>query len=154
MIQLTRPKEGASMVLSTVRINLKDEFTSDFDTDNGILVYLTSQLTGRLITTTPIANWGASYYNERIATFFLYVSADSSNWNLGRLMMGTTEYPLGFYNVSIYQNSSPTNMNSAGLNLVYTGLANLAASNAADSPTYTEYTTNDSDTNSVYITLA
>ena len=153
MIQLTRPKSGAAQSLTIVRVNLKDELTSDFDTSNGLLVYLRSQLTSKLITTTPIANWGAGFYNARFATFFLYVSPDGSNWNLGIIQMGTTEYPLGFYDINIYQNSSPTNFDSAGLNLLYTGLANVTASDAASSPTYTEYTTNDSDTERVYLTL-
>ena len=153
MIQLVRPESGASHQLEIVKLNLKDKLTSDFDTDDGILVSLKSQLTKKEVIFTPIANWGAGYYNARFATFFIYVSADGSNVNNGIIQMGTKDYPLGFYDVIIYQNSSPTNFDPSGLNVVYGGLANVSATTNAQSPTYTEYTTNDSDIENVYITL-
>jgi hypothetical protein len=151
MIQLDRAKEGAATLVSIVRINLKDKFTSDFDTANGILSVFTSQLTGKSQYKTPIVNFGANFYNDRFTTIYFYTSATGSNSYT--MQMGTSDYPLGFYDVSIYQNSSTSNFDPAGLNLVYTGLGNVTATSAAASPTFTEYTTNDADTDSVYITL-
>ena len=153
MIQLVRPESGGSHQLKIVKLNLKDKLSSDFDTDNGLLVSLKSQLTKKEVLFTPVANWGAAFYNERITTFFIYVSADGSNVNSGIIQMGTKDYPLGFYDVIIYQNSDPTNFDPSSLSVVYMGLANVSATTNAQSPTYTEYTTNDSDTENVYITL-
>ena len=137
MIQLICPEKGGYSQLTIVELNLRDRLTSDFDTDNGLLIYLTSQQTGALISTTPIVNWGID--NERATRFFLYVNADVSNLFIGIVKMGTAQYPLGFYDVSIFQNSDPTNFNSAGLNLLYNGLANVTASDNASSPKYKEY---------------
>jgi hypothetical protein len=81
MIQLICPEKGGYSQLTIVELNLRDRLTSDFDTDNGLLIYLTSQQTGALISTTPIVNWGID--NERATRFFLYVNADASNLFIG-----------------------------------------------------------------------
>ena len=152
MIQLNCPAQGSAMLMTLIEINLRDRLTSDFDTDNGLLIYLTSQQTGALITTTPIVNWGID--NERATRFFLYVSADGANYAIGILHMGTAQYPLGFYDVSIFQNSEPGNYDSTGLNLLYNGLANVTASEDASSPKYKEYgSTIVTGTQRVYLTL-
>tara|TARA_R100001463_G_scaffold15081_4_gene39447 strand:+ start:1311 stop:1754 length:444 start_codon:yes stop_codon:yes gene_type:complete len=71
---------------------------------------------------------------------------------LGLIQLGSTDYPLGFYDVTIYQNSSNSNLDPSGLNTtLYTGLLNLTSS--TDTTQYKQYTTNDTDTDSVYITL-
>ena len=111
--------------------------TSDFNTDNGILLYLTSQQTDAVITTTPPVSWGTE--TARSTRFFLYVNADTFNLSTGHIKLGTPTFPLGFYDISIFQNSSPTNFSSFGLNLLYTGLVNAIANDAAASPTYKEY---------------
>ena len=71
---------------------------------------------------------------------------------LGLIVLGNTNYPLGFYDITIYQNSSNSNLDPSGLNTtLYTGLLNLTSS--TDTTQYKQYTTNDTDTDSVYITL-
>jgi hypothetical protein len=71
---------------------------------------------------------------------------------LGLIVLGNTNYPLGFYDVTIYQNSSNSNLDPSGLTTtLYTGLLNLTSS--TDTTQYKQYTTNDTDTDSVYITL-
>jgi|TARA_R110001592_G_scaffold158228_1_gene389351 hypothetical protein len=71
---------------------------------------------------------------------------------LGLIVLGNTNYPLGFYDVTIYQNSSNSNLDPSGLTTtLYTGLLNLTSS--IDTTQYKQYTTNDTDTDSVYITL-
>jgi hypothetical protein len=72
----------------------------------------------------------------------------------GVIQVGTTDFPLGFYNITMYENTaSNTNLDPTGLRVIYTGLVNLSGVNGADGITYSEYTTNDSDTESVYITF-
>ena len=71
---------------------------------------------------------------------------------LGVIQVGTTDFPFGFYDIVIYKNSSNANLDPANVSVVlYTGLFNLKSTTAATQ--YTEYTTNDSDTESVYLTI-
>jgi hypothetical protein len=72
---------------------------------------------------------------------------------LGVIFLGSTDYPLGFYDVVIYQNSSNSNLDPSGLTTIWNGLMNLTNNANASPVDYTEYTTNDSDTESVYITF-
>ena len=69
----------------------------------------------------------------------------------GLIYLGTDDFPYGLYDVTIYQNSGTSNLDPDGLTQIYSGLMNLTAS-GNESVEYTEYTTNDSDTDSVYIT--
>ena len=71
----------------------------------------------------------------------------------GVISIGDQEYPYGFYDVTIYQNTSSSNLDPTGLTQVYSGLMNLSPTSDAEPVTYSEYTTNDSDTESVYITF-
>lgn len=154
MIQLVRAESGSSYQLTRVTINLKDKLTPDFDTSDGILISVRSQLSKRYRFFTPIVNWGEGYYNSRFTTFFIYTSATGSDVSLGIIQMGTEDYPLGFYDVIIYQNSFAANFNPDGLNVIYTGLANVTATTDAQSPIYTEYEkTYLESTTSVYETL-
>tara|TARA_Y100001972_G_scaffold45118_1_gene55723 strand:+ start:5263 stop:5700 length:438 start_codon:yes stop_codon:yes gene_type:complete len=71
----------------------------------------------------------------------------------GYITLANTDYPYGFYDVTIYKNTSNTNLNpnTVGVEPVYHTLMNLW--NRVESPTtFTKYTNNDTDTNSVYIT--
>jgi hypothetical protein len=71
----------------------------------------------------------------------------------GLIHLGTTDFPFDFYDVVTYQNTSNTNLDPSGLTTIWNGLMQLTASGTGyESPAYTEYTTNDSDTESVYIT--
>ena len=69
----------------------------------------------------------------------------------GLIYLGTDDFPYGLYDVTIYQNSDDTNIDPDGLTIIYQGLMNLIAS-GNEAVTYTEYTTNDDETDSVYIT--
>lgn len=72
----------------------------------------------------------------------------------GLLQMGNTDYPLGFYDVTVYKNTSNSNLDPSAANVVpvYYTLMNLFDSTKSPS-TFNSYTTNDADTNSVYITI-
>ena len=61
-----------------------------------------------------------------------------------------------WYDVNIYQNdpSTATNLDpDNAIKKIYTGLMNLTPKAGNEAIDYTEYTTNDSETESVYITF-
>tara|TARA_R110001592_G_scaffold174185_1_gene413000 strand:+ start:125 stop:562 length:438 start_codon:yes stop_codon:yes gene_type:complete len=90
--------------------------------------------------------------NENRYTEMKYTIGTTDLPLLGLIILGTTDYPFGFYDVTIYQNSSNSNLDPSGLTTtLYTGLLNLRS--LVDTTQYTSYTINDSDTDSVYITL-
>ena len=161
MIQLNVNKQGGLSKVFIIRLNLKDEISADFDTSKGLLVSCKSQLTGAEQNVTPIVNWGTSGFNDRITTFFLYTTPSNGNPANGYLSFGQItyptfyiNYPIGFWDIAIYENSASDNLLliNAGKKL-FTGLMNVEAADADGwSPTYKEYTTNDSDTESVYLT--
>ena len=149
MIQLTYP--DAASATFTYNLNLWDEF--DSTAEYKPLVTFTSQLTGNSKT---FLNSTTSFTNkDRYIALTLSVVTASGSENLatGLVFLGSTDFPLGFYDVTIYENSSNVNLDPAGLNVVYTGLMNLTSTTGTESVTYNEYTTNDSDTESVYITI-
>ena len=161
MIQLNVNKQGGLAKIFTVRLNLNDKMSTDFDTSKGLLVSCKSQLTGAEQNVTPIANWGANFFNDRITTFFLYTAPFNGDPAVGYLSFGQItyptfyiNYPIGFWDVVIYENSSSSNLlPSLAGKILYTGLMNVEPADADGwAPTYKEYTTNDSDTESVYLT--
>lgn len=90
--------------------------------------------------------------NENRYTEMKYTIGTTDLPLLGLLILGNTDYPFGFYDVTIYQNSSNSNLDPTGLTTtLYTGLLNLKS--LVDTTQYNQYTINDSDTDSVYITL-
>jgi|TARA_R110000824_G_scaffold303699_2_gene491432 hypothetical protein len=105
--------------------------------------------------TEKILNFMASLVtvtNENRYTEMKYTIGTTDLPLLGLIILGTTDYPFGFYDVTIYQNSSNSNLDPSGLTTtLYTGLLNLRS--LVDTTQYTSYTINDSDTDSVYITL-
>ncbi len=78
---------------------------------------------------------------------------------IGIIKMGTTDYPYGFYDTKVYQNTSDTNLDPDGLPLLWTGLMNLrtdygyVGSTPNPAVEYTEYSANDTDIENVYITF-
>ena len=145
MIQLSR--DDVTLV-NIQYVAVQDVMTS---TDYGLLATLTSQLTGK--SKTFICN--TNYISTRIASILIFVLASSSGENLtaGTIFLGSTDYPLGFYDITFYQNTSASNLDPTGLTIVSTQLANLSPTSDVNSVVYSEYTTNDSDTESVYITF-
>ena len=141
--------QTGALFLHKIYLNLYDEF--DSTTIYKPLVTVTSQLTGKSKTFVVFSLFSTN--KERwLECLFATTTTSSEDLDAGLVILGTTDYPLGFYDVTIYENSSNTNLDPSGLNLVYTGLMNLY-STTSPSVTYSEYTTNDSDTESVYITI-
>jgi len=145
MIQLLRD-DSTTINLQATSVDLMTSY------DYGLLTTLTSQQTGKSKTFIS----GVSYASvPRFVYLIILVLHETGGENLtsGTIFLGSTDFPLGFYDVTFYQNSSGTNLDPAGLPIVGTTLCNLRASSDVQPVTYSEYTTNDSDTESVYITF-
>ena len=147
MIQLSR---SSGTTTNHIYLNLYDEMTS---ADYAVLVSVKSQLTGK----TKTFRVTTSYTNKDRyiqMTIFVITSSGGENLESGVVFLGSTDFPLGFYDVVIYQNNNNTNLDpDNAIKTIYTGLANLSPTDAVEPVDYTEYTTNDSDTESVYITF-
>ena len=147
MIQLIRK---TSLSVHLIYLNIYDKMTN---ADYRPLMTITSQLTGNsktfIVTTVNYVN------KDRYVEMLVYVQPVSIGENLsgGSIYLGNTDFPLGFYDVVIYQNSSNTNLDPSGLTTIWNGLMNLTSNSTTNPVEYTEYTTNDSDTESVYITF-
>tara|TARA_R100000808_G_scaffold10810_1_gene28441 strand:- start:435 stop:899 length:465 start_codon:yes stop_codon:yes gene_type:complete len=154
MIQFSAPDSvGYHLIANTIYLNIYDEYTST--TVHRSLWTITSQFTKKSKTYLPSTNYSNK---DRYVSMNTVTTTGSDNLTGGIINLGTTDFPLGFYDVTIYQNSSDSNLDPTGLKVVYNGLMNLISINATtgvETPpvTYTEYTTNDSDTESVYITF-
>ena len=148
MIQLSRSN---STTTNTFYLNLYDEMTS---IDYSPLISLTNQLTGKSKVFRPLTVDTTNKDRYIKLSFQILTSSGSEDLTGGKAFLGSTDYPLGFYDVVIYQNNNNTNLDPANaIKTIYTGLANLSATDAVAPVDYTEYTTNDSDTESVYITF-
>ena len=149
MIQLKVRNAGDFIFLNKSYLDLYDKMTNS---DYRSLMTLTSAFTGKTKTFLP----NTDYTNkERYIIIGTYTTRDANQENLetGIIQLGTTDFPLGFYNVTIYENTSNTNLDPTGLAVIYKGLANVIVRSGSTQPvTYTEYTTNDSETESIYIT--
>jgi hypothetical protein len=143
----TKKDKAPDVFASNFYLNLFDKMTT---VDNGVLMTITSQLTGNSKTFLPTSVITTN--KERYLRLSIIVS-NADNLSLGILNLGTTDFPLGFYDVTIYENSSAANLDPSGLSVIFTGLLNLSSMDDTRAVTYTEYTTNDSDTESVYITI-
>ena len=143
----TKKDKAPTVFASNFYLNLFDKMTT---VDNGVLMTITSQLTGNSKTFLPTSVITTN--KDRYLRLTIIVSNDDS-LSIGVLNLGNTDFPLGFYDVTIYENSSAANLDPSGLSLIFTGLLNLSSMDDTRAVTYTEYSTNDSDTESVYITI-
>ena len=150
MIQTLINDTDGLMLQNKIYLDLYDKMTN---TDYRPLIYFKSQFTESVKKFTVTA----SYTSQERYVEITYNTArfiGQENLTGGNIFMGNTDFPLGFYDVTIFQNTSNTNLDSSGLTLLYTGLMNMAMNSGEVPPVeYTEYTTNDSDTESVYITI-
>ena len=143
----TKKDKAPTVFASNFYLNLFDKMTT---VDNGVLMTITSQLTGNSKTFLPTSVITTN--KDRYLRLTIIVSNDDS-LSIGVLNLGNTDFPLGFYDVTIYENSSAANLDPSGLSVIFTGLLNLSSMDDTRAVTYTEYSTNDSDTDSVYITI-
>ena len=130
----------------------------DIQTNGMPLMELRSHQTGNSTTCIPTS------YGERNPRFTkvilrtrIFETSESDRKTYGFIQVGIEERPMGFYDVIAYDNSSPVNLDPTGLTVLWRGLGNLTAkqtgTNKFPAVEYTEYNTNDTDTESVYVTI-
>ena len=131
-----------------------------------ILYKLESQQTGKtkIFTRTgvaPAVGKNLNKYKRQVTLSLSYSANPSSTEDLSaaEVRVGTDDFPLGFYNMTVYETDTDGELNPDNAKAVlYNGILNMKAreapgtSNDFPSVVYTEYTTNDADTDSVYIT--
>ena len=100
----TKKDKAPSVFASNFYLNLYDKMTT---VDNGVLMTITSQLTGNSKTFLPTSVITTN--KDRYLRLTIIVS-NSDTLSLGILNLGNTDFPLGFYDVTIYENSSAANL--------------------------------------------
>ena len=108
----------------------------------------------------PIVGINVNSFDRWVYTTWYYQTNPDAVEDLsaGKILVGTNDFPLGFYNLTIYETDTngeldPDNAKST----LYNGIVNMhpvtndSASNFEEVQ-YNEYTTNDSDTENVYLT--
>jgi hypothetical protein len=151
MLQLKIRNYNAGIIYNNlVYLDLYDKWiTSDPDT-KWLLCELTSQFTDKTVYFLPTGVWT---YKDRYVQLSIRTTRGLPAPSVTVVELGTTELPLGFYDITIYQNTDNANLDPTGLTTIYEGLMNLSIISGATEPVvYTEYTTNDADTESIYIT--
>ncbi len=131
-----------------------------------LLYKLKSQQTGKIKVftntgTSPAVGVNVNTFDRSITGSFKYSVIPSATEDLsaGELKIGNADFPLGFYDLTIYQSETDGDLNPDNATAtLYTGLLNFTASDELTTDTnfqavkYKEYTTNDTDTEAVYIT--
>ena len=166
-IELQDPTPN-SFVYTNFWADVKDKITtpitylsavSQFLATPYFLIEYKSQLTGKIKRFNPfgaLGRLGGVTHDDRYLWFLSKVSlTDSDDVANGLIKVGTTDMPYGMYDFKIYE------MESAGdydpdnaLATLFSGLMNLSArGDYKQSVEYTQYNDNDSDTESVYITI-
>ena len=156
MIQLEILPAGNLLYQKTVYLNLADKWITQPEPDTKfVLGELICQYTGFTQYNFISTNWDNSerYVEVAIRNWPDYI--ESSTW----FKMGTTNSPLGFYDFNLYQNVNDTSLDPTGKNVLYAGTINAVLSPTNDNGTattptveYKEYTNNDADTDSIYLT--
>jgi hypothetical protein len=136
---------NTNITLHSASLDIKDAINSTYRP----LVQFKSQQTGKskyfiptIFTTT---------FSDRYCIIYWFDSI-IEDLDSGIIDVGNTDFPYGLYDVTIYKNISATNLNPALTTPVYYTTLNMFDS-TKNTTTFTPYTTNDTDTNSVYITF-
>ena len=138
-----------------ISLDIYNEMTN---TDYDPLFAFTSQLSKKTLYCNSLTT---NYDNkERHVKLYIYtIGVGAPSPVIGVIKMGTTDYPYGFYDTTVYQNTSDTNLDPDGLTVLWTGLMNLRTAHDYTGSTpnpaveYTEYSANDTDIENVYITF-
>ena len=148
MIQIERGKTNSEQQL--FRLNLGDKMT---DTTYSPLIGITSQLSKETVYFISFS-FGISNKSRYVSLGVVTVVAPGAELlTLGTVYMGTKDRPFGLYDMTIYQNTSNTNLDPTGLTTIWNGLMNLKAADNFPAVEYNEYSANDTDTEAVYVTL-
>jgi len=152
MIQLKVRNYGDLVLSHTFYLDVYDKMNTGQNSGRSLCTF-TSQFTGKSKTVSLNTTYGD--FNARYVQYGVFTTRAFTAENLldGIIRLGTIDFPLGFYDTTIYNNTDNTNLDPTGLPVIWNGVMNLAGySNATESVTYTEYTTNDADTESIYLT--
>lgn len=145
-------RTSSAALYPIVRLNIYDKFTST-DTYKPLFTF-TSQASGESITILP---FGYDFSDKERCVKLTFLSSSLDVPASGFIKFGTETRPYGLWDVVIYENSSNVNLDPSGLNVVWKGLANFTAQQTGSDKNpaveYTDYDTNDADTESVYITF-
>ena len=157
MIQATRDNDEDD-TLNYIYVNIYDLMTS---VAYKPLVNLVSNQTGKNYSfipteiddvTYPSYSYGSNKTRYTKMTYRILKNSSGENQLAGHIYLGDERTPYGFYDFTIYQNKSNSNLDIAeAIKILYKGIFNFKAVNN-NAVTYSEYTTNDSDTERVYIT--
>ena len=152
MIQLKVRNVDDLLITHSFYLDVYNEMNEGQNNGRSLCTF-TSQFTGKSKTVSLNTSFGD--FNARYVRYGVYTTRDADQENLmaAIIQLGTTDFPLGFYDVTIYNNTDNTNLDPTGLPVIWNGLMNLTGfSSATQSVKYTEYTTNDADTESIYLT--
>ena len=149
MMQVKIENVGDTLLLNTFYLDIYDKMTID---SGRVLMTLTSQFTGKSKT----VSMNTIYTNKEryiSLSFFTTRMLNLEDLVEAKIQLGTKEFPMGFYDATLYQNADDNNLDPTGLPVIWNGLINIAGNtNATEAVTYTEYITNDADTDSIYLT--
>ena len=124
------------------------------------LIKIVSQQTGNE-KVYKVSDLFGNNFNERfymLVTVFVTAGADPSNEDLaiGKVLLGDDDFPYGFYDMSIYESTETSDGNLSIADAIhppiYKGIMNVTTNKKFKSTYYTQYVSNDSDTDSTYIT--
>tara|TARA_R100001443_G_scaffold1056_1_gene4120 strand:+ start:7470 stop:7928 length:459 start_codon:yes stop_codon:yes gene_type:complete len=149
MMQVKIENIGDTLLLNTFYLDIHDKMTTD---SGRVLLTLTSQFTGKSKTVSV----NTIYTNKEryiSLSFFTTRMLNLEDLLEAKIQLGTKEFPMGFYDTILYQNTDDNNLDTTGLPVIWNGLINISGNtNTTESVKYTEYTTNDADTESIYLT--
>ena len=140
---------------NTFYVNTYDKYENKDNIQYKPIITFTSQMTGKSESIVPTTY---EYTNKDRYVKIIFTIKTTGAVGGGFINLGNYDFPYGFYDVTIRENTTnglPADIDTKPI--VYTGIMNLSSraegeAYANPSVTYTEYTTNDSDTESVYIT--
>tara|TARA_R100001443_G_scaffold10838_2_gene20531 strand:+ start:574 stop:1056 length:483 start_codon:yes stop_codon:yes gene_type:complete len=137
-------------------INLYDKFDNK-DNVYRPLITFTSRFTGKSKTVLANLTDVDDSDKKRYIGMGVITSQTLDNLEFAVIKLGTTDFPLGFYDAVIYENTSSENMDTTGLKIVYNGVMHLEITEGDSEPSippvvYTEFTGDASDINTVYLT--
>jgi len=149
MIQAVRL--GGSTSTNFIYVDLWDKFegTLNAGTNDKPLIALRSQQTNKTKYFIPTS---ATYTNKQryIKLSYIINFVNTELPVVGLIYLGTKEFPYGLYDITMWQNTSSSNLDPDGLtNVLYRGLFNLLPV-GTPSVEYTEY--ENTQQSNVYIT--
>lgn len=152
MIQLTLKNIEDGLNPISFYLNIYNEYNEGQSTGRSLCTFI-SQFTGKSKTLSLNTLYGSHttrYIEFGLRTTRLLSEEDLLNANI---QLGTKDFPLGFYDAIIYNNTDNLNLDPTGLPVVWNGLMNLTINpSSRQAVDYTEYITNDADTDSIYLT--